>query len=89
MQSLDLIRIECHAINIPSYLPLDESSTVVNYAHTHVGDLVGLLPQRADMHTREAKGIEAYDRIEFTHCRHSDRAGRLLGPGDLGDETGD
>jgi hypothetical protein len=68
-QSLDLIRIESRAINIPSYLPLDESSTVVNYAHTRIGDLVSLLPQQADMHMLQTKGIEDYDRIEFTHCR--------------------
>ena len=68
-QSLDVIRIEWHAINIPSYLPLDESSTVVNYAHTRIGDVAGLLPQQAEMHMLETKGIEGYDRIEFTHCR--------------------
>jgi hypothetical protein len=68
-QSLDFIRMESRAINIPSDLPLDEASTVVSYAHTRIGDLLGLLPQQADMHMLVTSGVESYDRIEFTHCR--------------------
>ena len=68
-QTLDLIRLESHAIDIPIYLPLLETSSVVNYARTHIGEDTALLPQQADMHMLETEGQESYDRIRFTHCR--------------------
>ncbi len=68
-QTLDLIRLESHAVEIPLYLPLVETSTVVNYARTHIGEYTALLPQQADMHMLETAGQESYDRIQFTHCR--------------------
>ncbi|MBZ5626749.1 MAG: hypothetical protein LAQ69_49940 [Acidobacteriia bacterium] len=68
-QSLDLLRLESHADEIPPYLPLEEASTKVSYARTRIGDLNVLLAQQADLHMLETSGVESYDRIEFTHCR--------------------
>jgi hypothetical protein len=68
-QSLDLIRLDARAIDIPRYLPVEEDSTKVYYARTQIGEYSALLAQQADLHMLETKGAESYDRIEFTHCR--------------------
>src|ERR1017187_6156741 len=68
-QSLDFIRLESRAVDIPSYLPLEETSKVVNYARTQIGEYTVLLAQQADLHMLETRGEESYDRVEFTHCR--------------------
>jgi len=68
-QSLDLIRLDTRAIDIPPYLPLEEDSSKVYYARTQIGEHTALLAQQADLHMLETRGVENYDRIEFTHCR--------------------
>jgi len=67
--SLDLQRLEAHAIDIPAYLPLKEASMAVNYARMQLGESPVLLPQQADLHLTQTSGVEDYDWIEFTHCR--------------------
>ena len=68
-QSLDIIRLETNADEIPPYLPLAAESTVVNYARAQIGDHNALLAQQGDMHLVTSAGTESYDHIEFTHCR--------------------
>jgi hypothetical protein len=68
-QSLDLIRVESRADEIPPYLPLEQASTNVNYARMRIGDYNVLLAQQADLHMLAATGVEDFDRLEFTHCR--------------------
>jgi hypothetical protein len=68
-ESLDLIRLESHATEIPDYLPLDESSENVDYARMRIGEYDVLLAQQADSHMLDATGMESYNRLEFTHCR--------------------
>ena len=68
-QSLDLIRLESRADEIPPYLPLEEASTNVNYARMRIGDYSVLLAQQADPYMLDAAGVESYNRLEFTHCR--------------------
>ena len=67
-QSLDLIRVESRADEIPPDLPLEEASTNVNYARMRIGDDNVLLAQQADSHMLDAVGVESYNRLEFTHC---------------------
>jgi hypothetical protein len=67
--SLDLIRLDARAIDIPAYLPLEETSMQVNYARMQLGESNALLPQQADLHMVQTTGVEDYDRMEFTHCR--------------------
>jgi len=50
-------------------LPVEETSTDVNYARTQIGEHAALLAQQADLHMLETTGVEGYDRMEFTHCR--------------------
>jgi len=68
--SLDFIRLESHATEIPPYLPVEAESEIVNYARTRIGERNVLLAQQADLHLAlETSGEENYDRLEFTHCR--------------------
>jgi hypothetical protein len=56
--SLDLIRLNSRAIDIPLYLPLGEMSMEVNYARTQLGESSALLPQQADLHMVQTTGVE-------------------------------
>ena len=68
-QSLDLIRAESRAAEIPPFLPLEEAGTNVNYARMRIGDSNALLAQQADSSMVDGSNVESYNRIEFTHCR--------------------
>ena len=68
-QSLDLIRAESRAAEIPPFLPLEEAGTNVNYARMRIGDSNALLAQQADSSMVDGSKVESYNRIEFTHCR--------------------
>lgn len=67
--SLDLIRLESRAMEIPSYLPLAEAGTNVDYARTRIGGTDVLLAQQADTHMVNRNGVESFNRVDFTHCR--------------------
>lgn len=69
LETLDLIRLESHADEIPPFLPLQGSSLKVNYSRTKLGQSDVLLAQQADLHMLESSGVESYNRIDFTHCR--------------------
>jgi hypothetical protein len=68
-QSLDLIRLDSRAVDIPPFLPLGEANTKVNYALMRIGESTALLAQQAELHMLQTTGEEDFDRIEFTHCR--------------------
>jgi hypothetical protein len=68
-QSLDLVRMESRADEIPPYLPVKDESTDVDYARTRIGGNNALLAQQAGSHLLDADGVESYNHIEFTHCR--------------------
>ena len=68
-QSLDLIRSESRAAEIPPFLPLQEAGANVNYARMRIGDANALLAQQADSSMLDGSDVESYNRIEFTHCR--------------------
>lgn len=68
-RTLDLIRLESYADEIPPYLPVEEESSSVDYARMRIGEYNVLLAQEADFHQLQSTGEESYDRLEFTHCR--------------------
>jgi len=68
-QSLDLLRLDGRATEIPPSLPLAEMEFTVVYARTHIGEFDALLAQYADLHMMQTTGVEDYDRMDFTHCR--------------------
>ncbi len=67
--SLDLVRVETVAAEIPPSLPIDEMTTTVNYARTRIGERDVLLAQQADIDLSEPGGLEDFDHFDFTHCR--------------------
>jgi len=68
-QSLDLLRLDGRATEIPPSLPLAEMEFTVTYARTRIGEFDALLAQYADLHMIQTTGVEDYDRMDFTHCR--------------------
>jgi hypothetical protein len=68
-QSLDLIRLEYSADEIPPYLPLLEMTLNVSYARTRIGEYGVLLAQEAGLHIFKTTGEVNYNHVEYTHCR--------------------
>jgi len=68
-QTLDLLRLESQAAEIPPYLPLAEMRMSVNYARTRMGDGDALLAQEADLHMLQTPNRENYNHLEYTYCR--------------------
>ena len=68
-ESLDLLRIETNAAEIPPDLPITAVKNTLEYARVRIasGDL--LLPQSAELILTEVTGQESRNRIEFSHCR--------------------
>ena len=69
-RTLDLVRLELDADDIPPALPIAKMVTTIDYARTRLSDeLEVLLPQTADFLLVKNSGETSYNRIEFTHCR--------------------
>jgi len=67
--SLDLIRLEVHADNIPYDLHLDDAVFRVEYARTHIGDTDVLLPKRSELTMTYISGDADRNAINFSQCR--------------------
>ena len=68
-QSLDLLRLETRAAEIPAFLPLVAMDMTISYARTRIGEYNALLAEWSDLRMIELPAAESYDRFEFTHCR--------------------
>jgi hypothetical protein len=68
-ESLDLLRLDIVADDIPPNLPLTSSVSSVHYTRMPIGDRSILLPETAEMDLVEVSGAEARNLLEFTHCR--------------------
>jgi hypothetical protein len=68
-ESLDLLRIETNAADIPPDLPVAAVKSTLDYARVRIGSTDLLLPQSAEMILTETGGHENRNRIEFSHCR--------------------
>jgi hypothetical protein len=67
--TLDLLRLEASAVEIPPELPVDFYKTSIHYERVRIGGRDVVLPQSGDLHMLEASGEENRDTLEFTHCR--------------------
>lgn len=76
-QSLDLIRMEIHADEIPPILPLVDAITIIDYALMRIGTADVLMPQTGDVHLIEFSGEENRNVVEFTHCRSFNAESRI------------
>jgi hypothetical protein len=68
-ESLDLLRLDIVADDIPPNLPLTSNGSTVRYARMLIGERSILLPQTAEMDLVHASGAESRNVVEFTHCR--------------------
>jgi hypothetical protein len=68
-ESLDLIRVESHAVDIPLAVGLTEAGSTVDYARMQVGDSNVLLPQSAEQVVTNLDGTQMRNKIQFSGCR--------------------
>jgi hypothetical protein len=68
-ESLDLLRIETNAADIPPDLPFTAVKNTLDYARVRIASTDLLLPQSAELILTEVTGHESRNRIEFSHCR--------------------
>ncbi len=68
-ESLDILRVEIHADEIPPELRLEDATIVLNYGRVRIGENDIMLPQTAEMHMLQASGTESSNEFDFTHCR--------------------
>ena len=67
--SMDLMRIEEHAVDVPPQVGMREIVSTVGYARMRIGDSSVLLPQSADLMVTDLDGGERRNKIEFSGCR--------------------
>jgi hypothetical protein len=68
-ETLQLIRIVEHAVDIPYSLGVQDTSTSVTYARTRIGSSDVLLPRTAEILVTNTNGWRGRNTIEFTGCR--------------------
>ncbi|MGA2270973.1 MAG: hypothetical protein ABSH44_21085 [Bryobacteraceae bacterium] len=68
-QTLDLVRIEEQAVDLPPSLLMRDVTTSIHYARTPIGSSDPLLPQSAETVVTDFYGAERKNSIEFTGCR--------------------
>jgi hypothetical protein len=67
-ETLDLLRLDVYADDIPPNLQLASSFSTVSYGRMAIGGRTILLPQTAELDLVEASGEEGRNLLEFTHC---------------------
>ena len=67
--SLELIRMEVQADEIPAMLGIESSVARIDYARMRIGDSDVLLPQSAQLETVRSSGDAWRNSMEFSHCR--------------------
>ncbi len=68
-ETLELLRIEVHADEVPPDLRLADVIITSDYARMRIGAEDIMLPQAAEMRLLELGGNEYFDQFEYTHCR--------------------
>jgi hypothetical protein len=68
-ESMDLIRVEEHAVEVPPKVGMKKIDWTVDYARMRIGDSSVLLPQSADLVVTQLDGWERRNKIGFSGCR--------------------
>lgn len=68
-ETLDLLRLEVHADEIPPELGLDRAVNILEYTRVPIGASNYLLPKFSEMTMVALDGAESRNRIEITGCR--------------------
>lgn len=81
-ETLDLLRIEEHAADIPPVLGMRDVDTTINYARMRIGSSNPLLPTSAETVITDFFGGQKRNAIEFSGCREygSESVIRFEGP---------
>jgi hypothetical protein len=77
-ETLDLLRLDVHADEIPPELGLDRVSTTLDYARATIGILECLLPKSSEMTMLALDGAESRNRIQLGECRQYETESKLL-----------
>lgn len=67
--SLDLLRMDIYADDIPPTLAVNEVSLSLVYGRMRIGSDDIMLPQSAEMRLVQMDGSESLNEFDFTHCR--------------------
>ncbi len=67
--TLDLVRLEVHAVDIPPHLGLKEAGDAMEYARVRIGEGEFLLPDSSELTMVELEGGENVNRTRFSACR--------------------
>lgn len=76
--SLDLIRLEVHADDIPPFLGLLSASDAVEYARLPIGGESFLLPAGSELEMIDLTGATSENRTKFSRCRQYSGESTLL-----------
>jgi hypothetical protein len=68
-ETLDLIRLEVYADDIPPILEVSEAVNTMEYARTRIGDSEFLLPKESELLMTDLGGNESRNRTQFSNCR--------------------
>lgn len=68
-RTLDVLRLEVIADEIPEELGLREAHTTIEYARIPIGEQEFLLPRRSELRMIDLAGNESRNRVEFSQCR--------------------
>ncbi len=68
-ETLDLIRLEVEADNIPPELRLFRASDAMEYTRTNIGGSMFLLPQYSELHMIDDTNSDSVNRTQFSNCR--------------------
>lgn len=68
-QTLDLVRLEEHAVDLPPNLLMLDIATSIEYARVRIGASDALLPRSAETVVTDMSGSQQKNAIEFTGCR--------------------
>src|SRR5207247_2113922 len=81
-ESLDLIRLEAQAYDIPERLGLAEVNTTLVYSRVTVDAAEVLLPVSATLSVATVDGIESLNRTRLSACRHYRTESTIVFQGD-------
>jgi hypothetical protein len=68
-QSLDLLRIEEHEVDLPPELKVRDIVTTIAYERTRIGSSIPLLPHSSEVIVTYSSGGQQRNLIEFSGCR--------------------
>lgn len=69
-QSLDVLRLEVQADDIPKSLEISFAADAVDYARVTLGEESFLLPSSSELRLQSIQGYENVNRTRFSGCRH-------------------